>query len=265
MLNPEQTPLVVEAPFVVLVPARMRATRLPGKPLLDLGGQPMVVRVMAQVAQSAAQRSWVATEDAAIAEVVQAHGYEVVLTGAQHESGTSRLAEAVQRLQLPPDTIVVNVQGDEPQIDPALIRLCALTLAQSTAPMATVVHPLQALGEVLNPNVVKVVLDAQQHALYFSRAPIPWPRDAWAQGTQTWPDHVPFYRHVGVYAYRAHFLQTYAALAPSPLEQVEALEQLRVLWHGHRIACAVWHGPVAAGVDTMEDWQRVAASYAVPA
>ena len=243
--------------FSVLIPARMASSRLPGKPLADIAGLPMVVRVAQRVADCGARQVVVAADDTRIAEACQAHGVPVVMTRTDHPSGSDRLAEACVALGLAGDDIVVNVQGDEPLIDPALVADCARLLAQRPdCAVATAAHPIQDLSDFANPNVVKVVCDAQGRALYFSRAPIPWWRDGAVDGQAALPGATAL-RHVGLYAYRAATLRAFPDLAPAPLEQIEALEQLRILWHGSRIA--VWtcaHAP-AAGVDTPEDLDRV--------
>jgi len=218
----------------------------------------MIVRVCERAAESGAQAIYVATDDDRIADAVRAAGFQVLMTRAEHASGTDRLAEAVERLALADAAIVVNVQGDEPLIEPALIGDVAATLERNPdASMSTACHPLRDLGDIFNPNVVKVVLDAKGHALYFSRAPIPWARDAYAAQRREWPEGLPCFRHAGIYGYRAGFLRRYAGLEPSPLERFEALEQLRVLWHGHRIAVAVSAREVAPGVDTPQDLDKV--------
>ena len=244
--------------FVVLVPARLASTRLPDKPLADIGGLPMVVRVAQRAALSAAQRVVVAADDERIVQACEAHGVQALLTRKDHASGSDRLAEACALLRLPDDTIVVNVQGDEPLINPALVDAVAEALARHPdVAMSTAVHAIDTLADFLNPNVVKAVLDDAGLALYFSRAPIPWPRDLAAGSTPTQlPSPAPL-RHIGIYGYRAGFVQQFPRLAPSPLERLESLEQLRALWHGHRIAVhrsAVAPGP---GVDTPEDLERV--------
>ncbi|HSV19275.1 MAG TPA: 3-deoxy-manno-octulosonate cytidylyltransferase [Casimicrobiaceae bacterium] len=249
--------------FTVLVPARYASTRLPGKPLADIAGKPMVVRVAERAQASGADRVVVATDDERIRAAVMAHGFDAVMTRVDHATGTDRLSEAARVLALPPDAIVVNVQGDEPLLEPALIREMAdLLHASSDAAIATACHPIDDPREAFNPNVVKVALDARRYALYFSRATIPWARDAFAVGTSTLPAGLPLYRHYGLYAYRASFLQAYPALAPSPLERFEVLEQLRALWHGYRIVVAITAGTPAPGVDTPEDLGRVNALYA---
>jgi len=252
------------APFWVLIPARLASTRLPNKPLADIGGAPMVVRVAQRVQRSAAQGVVVACDSPAIAQACAAHGVQAVLTSADHTSGTDRLAQAAALLGLPDDAIVVNVQGDEPLIDPALPAACAALLqTQSQIEMSTCAHRITSETEIFNPNVVKVVLDAQSRALYFSRAPIPWQRDAYVQGTGGWTRQGtavhPVYRHIGLYAYRHAFLRRYAALPAAPLEQAEALEQLRALWYGHAIAVHLTEQAPGPGVDTTADLERVRA------
>ena len=233
--------------FHVIIPARFGSTRFPGKPLADLHGKPMVVRVCERAARSGALAVHVATDDERIAQAVRAHGHEALMTRADHESGTDRLAEAAALLTLRDQDIVVNVQGDEPLIPPALIAEVAGALRSGPASVATACHEIHDAAELANPNVVKVVLDASGHALYFSRAQIPFPRQAGGR----------WYRHAGIYAYRVAFLKQYCALAPAPLERVEALEQLRVLWHGHRIAVRVSETGIPPGVDTPQDLEAV--------
>ena len=248
--------------FTVLVPARYASTRLPGKPLADIGGKPMIVRVAERARQSGARRVVVATDDARIADAVRAHGVEAILTRADHPTGTDRLAEAAAALELAADETVVNVQGDEPLLDPGLMRQMAeLLAAHPDAAIATACHPIGDAQEAFNPNVVKVTLDARGYALYFSRATIPWARDAFAADRSTIPAGLPLYRHYGLYAYRVGFLRAFPALAPAPIERFEALEQLRALWHGHRIVVAIAPGTPAPGVDTAEDLARVRALF----
>ena len=244
--------------FTVIIPARHASTRLPGKPLADIAGKPMVVRVAERAAAAGADRVVVATDDVRIKTAVEAHGFAACLTAVDHATGTDRLAEAAQQLGLADDAIVVNVQGDEPLLSPALIRAVAdLLAAHPDAAIATACHPITDSAEAFNPNVVKVVLDAKGHALYFSRATIPWARDAFAGSRGNLPQGLPLYRHYGLYAYRVRFLRAFPALAPAPIERFEALEQLRALWHGYRIAVQVAHGTPAPGVDTPEDLARV--------
>jgi 3-deoxy-manno-octulosonate cytidylyltransferase (CMP-KDO synthetase) len=245
--------------FTVVIPARYASSRFPGKVLADIAGKPMVVRVAERAAQSGAQAVYVATDDARIEEALRAHGIASIATSASHATGTDRIAEVVHKLALGDDAIIVNVQGDEPLIDPRLIARVAATLEKADeAAVSTACHPIRLAQEVFSTNVNKVVLDARGFALYFSRAPIPFARDAWAgAGPQDAPRGLPCYRHIGLYAYRAGFLKKYAGLAPSPLEEFEALEQLRVLWHGFRIAVTVSETASPPGVDTPEDLEKV--------
>lgn len=252
--------------FTVIIPARFASTRLPGKPLADIAGKPMVVRVALRAQQAGADRVVVATDDARIKAAVESHGIAVCLTRADHPTGTDRLAEAAQLLGLDDDAIVVNVQGDEPLLAPALIRAMADLLdAHPDAAIATACHAIEHAGEAFNPNVVKVVLDHRRYALYFSRATIPWARDAFAGGQERVPEGLPIYRHYGLYAYRARFLRVYPTLAPAAIERFEALEQLRALWHGFRIVVEVTAGTPAPGVDTQEDLERVRTLFAAGA
>jgi len=248
-------------PFTVIIPARLASTRLPNKPLADLGGKPMVVRVAERAALSGAARIVVATDHPDIAAACAAHGVEARITRADHPSGTDRIAEVALALDLAPDAVVVNLQGDEPLIEPGLLAACAARIS-ATVPMATCAHPLHDAADVFNPNVVKVVLNGAGNALYFSRAAIPWDRDGFAV-TQAalLPGYAPL-RHIGLYAYSNAFLQAYPALAASPIETTEALEQLRVLWHGVPIAVHVTDSAPAAGVDTPDDLARVRLFYA---
>lgn len=253
--------------FTVIIPARLASSRLPNKPLADIAGLPMVVHVARRAAQSGAARSVVAADDDRIVQACRRHGVEALLTRVDHASGSDRLAEACELLGLDGDDIVVNVQGDEPLIDPVLIdAVAALLPARSDASMGTAAHAIHAVEDFVNPNVVKVVLDARGLAHYFSRAPIPHARDH-AAGAAWWdaPPAVPALqgfaalRHVGIYSYRAAFLRQFPRLAPAPTEALEALEQLRALWHGHRIAVHVTSTAPGAGVDTPADLERVRA------
>ena len=246
--------------FTVIIPARLASTRLPGKPLADLGGKPMVVRVAERAALSGAARVIVATDHEDILAACRAHGVEALMTRSDHPSGTDRIAEVAAAIGLAPDAVVVNVQGDEPLIDPALVAATA-ALITSEVPMATAAHPISSAEDVFNPNVVKVVLDAKGRALYFSRAAIPWHRDGFAQSSAILPAGYRPLRHIGLYAYSQAFLQAYPALAVSPLEQVEALEQLRVLWNGYPIAVHLTDAAPAAGIDTPEDLARARRHY----
>jgi 3-deoxy-manno-octulosonate cytidylyltransferase (CMP-KDO synthetase) len=245
--------------FKVVVPARYASTRLPAKPLLDLGGKPMVARVAERAMLSGAEEIWVATDHADVVAAAEHHGLSVLLTRSDHPSGTDRLAEVVEKRGWDDDTIVVNVQGDEPLIDPALIAQTARQLAQSGADIATVAHPIADAADFFNPNIVKVVCKADGDAMYFSRATIPFARDHFARagGKESLPSGMPAYWHIGLYAYRARFLRAYARLTPSPLEKFEALEQLRALWHGYRISVVISDLPPMVGVDTPEDAARM--------
>ncbi len=245
--------------FTVIIPARRASTRLPDKPLADIGGKPMVVRVAERATASGAARVVVATDDDAIARAVRGHGFEAIATRADHASGTDRIAEVAATLALADDAIVVNVQGDEPLIDPALVAAAARALADAPdCAMATACHPLASRAAAFDPNVVKVVRDRAGRALYFSRAPIAWARGDFDRddGTDRLRDGIEVFRHVGLYAYRTSFLKAFASLEPAPLEM---LEQLRALWHGHRIAVFVADREPAAGVDTPADLERVRA------
>ena len=247
--------------FTVLIPARLASTRLPDKPLADIAGVPMVVRVAQRAAQSAASQVIVATDNVRIQQACEQHGVRCVLTHPDHPTGSDRLAQACTILGLDGQDAVVNVQGDEPLIDPGLINACAALLEQRPdCVMSTAAHPVEADAHFTNPNVVKVVLDVQGRALYFSRAPIPWWRDAPAAGQPATGGGHPL-RHIGIYGYRAGFLRRFPQLAVSPLETVESLEQLRVLWHGERIAVHVTPQAPGAGVDTPEDLARVRALF----
>ncbi|MDO6707348.1 3-deoxy-manno-octulosonate cytidylyltransferase [Photobacterium sp. 1_MG-2023] len=241
--------------FTVIIPARYQSSRLPGKPLADIAGKPMIQWVYEQACKAGATQVIVATDDQRIADAVKAFGGEVCMTRADHESGTERLAEVVEQYQLAADEIVVNVQGDEPMIPPSIIRQVADNLARSDAPMATLAVEIDHADEVFNPNAVKVVTDKNGYALYFSRASIPWDRDNFAKRPQE--IHQNLLRHIGIYAYRAGFINTYIRWEPSTLEKIESLEQLRVLWHGEKIHVDVAIEPPPAGVDTPEDLEKV--------
>ena len=249
----------VETPaFRVVIPARMRSTRLPGKMLADVGGKPLVAWAAERARASGAAEVVVATDHEEIERAVTALGWKACRTSPAHETGTDRLAEAVALLGYGGEDIVVNVQGDEPLIDPALIRAVAAELGRHpTAAIATAVHPIEAAETFFDPNVVKVAIDEDGLAMYFSRAPIPYARDAFARSRDALPAGFPAWRHIGIYAYRVRFLREYSSLAPTPAERFEALEQLRALGHGHGIAVATWKEPLEAGVDTAEDLARV--------
>lgn len=261
--------------FRVVIPARYASSRLPGKPLADIAGKPMILHVLARALDAGAESVVVATDDTRVRDVVEAAGYAALMTSPDHQSGTERLVEVVEQMGWTDDTLVVNVQGDEPLIEPALIREAARQLVlHEDAVMATLAHPIHDLADFLNPNVVKVVVDEAGYAVYFSRAPVPWPRDAFARlglagaaltaaGSgvphEPLPHDLGALRHIGLYAYRAGFLRTYAGLTASPLERHEMLEQLRVLWHGYRICLGMTPGAPAPGVDTPDDLARVRA------
>lgn len=244
--------------FTVVIPARMASSRLPNKPLADLAGLPMVVRVAQRALLSQASQVVVAADDERIVQACQAHGIRALLTRQDHVSGSDRLAEACELLGLSPEAVVVNVQGDEPLMNPDLINQVARFLSdRPEASMSTAAHAIDSMADFINPNVVKVVTNARQMALYFSRAPIPWWRDGQtAIGFKTLPSPAPL-RHIGIYGYRAGFLKLFPHLPPSPLETCESLEQLRALWHGHSIAVHVTSEAPGPGVDTPEDLQRV--------
>lgn len=247
--------------FTVMIPARLSSSRLPEKALADIHGKPMVVRVAEKALLAKATRVVVATDHERIVEACAVHQIDSVLTSQTHTSGTTRLAEAAQLLGLSDDEIVVNVQGDEPMIPVQLIERVAQTLANSRAPMATAAHPVHDFAEFMNPNCVKVVLNQAQEALYFSRAPIAYPRDSMLAKSEQLPQPLPL-RHIGIYAYRVGFLKQYAAMTESPLETCESLEQLRVLWHGYPIAVSVLDDAPPAGVDTADDLARVRLQFA---
>jgi 3-deoxy-manno-octulosonate cytidylyltransferase (CMP-KDO synthetase) len=248
----------LSAPFIVVIPARLRSTRLPGKMLADIGGKPLVAWVAERAKASGASRVVVATDHDDIVRALAPFGCEVILTSPNHETGTDRLAEAVEKLGFPDTDIVVNVQGDEPLIDPRLVRSVADALANHPeAAIATAALPIHSAAEFFDANVVKVVVDRDGFAQYFSRAPIPYARDAFAQSREALPEGLPASRHIGIYAYRVRFLRRYASLEPTAAERFEALEQLRALAHGFRIAVTMWTEPMPPGVDTAEDLERV--------
>jgi 3-deoxy-manno-octulosonate cytidylyltransferase (CMP-KDO synthetase) len=244
--------------FKVVIPARYASSRLPGKPLLDIAGKPMVIRVAEQAAKSQAKQVVIATDFEKIMRVAADHQVSAVMTRVDHVSGTDRIAEVVQKMGWAEDEIVVNVQGDEPLIDPQLINEVALTLAHNReAVMATACHPIHTEADFLNPNIVKVVMDAHGNALYFSRAPIPYPRD------EVYKQSIQAHRHIGIYAYRVGFLKAYADLTATALEKIESLEQLRVLHHGYKIAVSITDNAPASGVDTQTDLDFVRSQFAI--
>jgi 3-deoxy-manno-octulosonate cytidylyltransferase (CMP-KDO synthetase) len=262
--------MTTATPFHIIIPARMASTRLPGKMLADLGGVPLVIRTAQQAAKANAINVTIATDDIAIVQAAAAYGMACVLTDVSHPTGTDRLSQAVALLGLPDDAIVVNVQGDEPLIDPAIIQAVARALhIQPDCVIATAAHAIDNADDMFNPNVVKVVCNAVNQALYFSRAPIPYARDITAHNefNLMQPAYIAgsqppvAQRHIGIYAYRVSFLRLYPQLVTSPLEGIENLEQLRALWHGYRIAVLPWAGALAAGVDTAADLARVRASF----
>ncbi|MGC2165895.1 MAG: 3-deoxy-manno-octulosonate cytidylyltransferase [Gallionella sp.] len=239
--------------FIVVIPARHASTRLPGKPLLTIAGKPMVVRVAEQAIKSGAQEVWVATDHAGIADAVRQHDFNVCMTDTKHNSGTDRIAEVAKQRDWPDDAIVVNAQGDEPLIPPELIASVATHLHNHPeCAIATACHAIHDDAAMRNPNIVKAVLDKNNNALYFSRAPIPWPRDAYSH-QQPFPDDMLVLRHIGIYAYRVSFLRAYCGLTPPQIEQHEALEQLRALYHGYKIGVFVAQHAPPGGVDTEPD------------
>ncbi|MHC1479060.1 3-deoxy-manno-octulosonate cytidylyltransferase [Frateuria aurantia] len=246
-------------PFVIAIPARYGSSRLPGKPLRPIGGRPMIVRVAEAARLAGAERVVVAADDPRIVAALEATGVEACMTRSDHVSGSDRLAECAALCQWADDTIVVNLQGDEPFAPAAGIQAVVRALAADDAPMATLATPIRHIDEVFDPNVVKLVRDARGRALYFSRAPVPWARDAFAQQREQLPEDLPYLRHIGLYAYRAGFLRCYTELAPTPLEKAESLEQLRVLEHGYPIATAISPEQFPPGVDTAEDLERAEA------
>ncbi|TFH93555.1 3-deoxy-manno-octulosonate cytidylyltransferase [Vibrio ouci] len=241
--------------FTVVIPARYQSTRLPGKPLADIGGKPMIQWVYEQAIQAGADQVIIATDDNRVEQAVKAFGGQVCMTSPDHESGTERLAEVVEKMAIADDHIIVNVQGDEPLIPPSIITQVAENLANSQAPMATLAVEISDEAEVFNPNAVKVLTDKDGYAMYFSRATIPWDRDNFAQQDKKIAQ--PLMRHIGIYAYRAGFINTYINWEPTALEKIECLEQLRVLWYGEKIHVEVAKQAPAAGVDTPEDLEVV--------
>lgn len=240
--------------FRVVIPARYASSRLPGKPLLDIAGKPMVQHVYERASVCGAHSVVVATDDERIAEAVTDFGGEVCLTSDDHPSGTDRLAEVVRMMEYPDEDIIVNMQGDEPLIPPKLIQQVALDLRGfPDASISTICTPIDSVEELFNPNVVKVIMDKLHYAIYFSRATIPWHRDAFMHNKESMPEDVQYQRHLGIYAYRSSFLKHYSNLQISPLEQIESLEQLRAIWHGFRIHVSVASEPPGMGVDTEED------------
>jgi len=251
-------------PFVVVIPARYASSRFPGKPLVEINGKPMVVHVVDRARESGATEVIVATDDERIAKAASAHDCTVSMTRNDHATGTDRIAEVADQRGWTDDTIVVNAQGDEPLLPPSMIRAVAQGLQQHDgASISTACHPIRDIAEFLDPNAVKVVFDAGGYALYFSRAPIPWPRDAFAADEKTsLPTDLPAFRHIGIYAYRCEFLRKYATLAPATVERFESLEQLRAMSHGYRIAVTVSDKAPPPGIDTPDDLKRLRDSMA---
>ncbi len=243
--------------FNVVIPARYASTRLHGKPLLDIAGKPMVIHVVEQAIKSGSKTVIVATDNNEILDTVNSYGFDAMLTSESHLSGTDRIAEVAQKMGWSQDEIIVNVQGDEPLIEPNLIIDVATNLSEHVnAAIATACHPIHDKSSMFNPNIVKLVMDSEGYALYFSRAPIPYDRDAFALGLEV-SEHTPVYRHLGIYAYRASFLAKFSDLKPSEIEKAESLEQLRALWYGYKISVAVVEAAPSIGVDTHEDLLRV--------
>jgi len=246
--------------FTVVIPARYASTRLPGKPLLGIAGKPMIQHVYERARESGAAEIVVATDDSRVAEAVESFGGKVCMTSAKHESGTERLSEVVAELALAEDDVVVNLQGDEPLMPPSLVKQVADNLIEfDQASMATLAEPIHSAEELFDPNAVKVVMDKSGYALYFSRAPIPWHRDEFAQNQDVLPEDVAYFRHIGLYAYRAGFIQEYVSWPACALEKIESLEQLRVLWKGRKIHVAKAIESAVGGVDTLADLERVKA------
>lgn len=269
--------------FTVIIPARYASTRLPAKPLADIAGKPMIAHVLEQAKASGAQRVIVATDHQDVYKTVEQYGGQACMTNENHQSGTERLAEVIDLMQIKNDEIIINVQGDEPLVPPAVIAQLANNMGKFPVQMATLATPILHANELFNPNAVKVVRDKFNHALYFSRATIPWDRESFkhfsndpaSEGAATSSsatrddqinqflaqqnEDVKILRHLGIYGYRAGFIKQYIELAPSPLEQIELLEQLRVLWHGEKIHVDIAIETPEAGVDTQEDLERVRA------
>ena len=248
--------------YTIIIPARMHSTRLPGKPLADICGKPMVVRTAERARLTSASRIVVATDHPDIVRACEQHGIEALLTRADHPTGTDRLSEACQQLGLNDDELVVNIQGDEPLIPPNIVDKAASLLAQKPGcAIATAAHPISSLEDFLNPNVVKVELNAMGQAMTFTRAPAPWPRDAFRRSPRQLPEGFSALHHIGLYAYRVRFLKKFPDLAPAPIETTESLEQLRALWNGEQIAVLVLEQALPPGVDTEADLDRVREVY----
>lgn len=248
--------------YTIIIPARMHSTRLPGKPLADIAGKPMVVRVAERARLTSASRIIVATDHPDIVKACEEHGIEAVLTRSDHPTGTDRISEVCRKLGLDDGELVVNIQGDEPLIPPAVVDQVASLLAKKPGcAIATAAHPIASLEDFLNPNVVKVELNAMGQAMTFSRAPLPWPRDAFKAAEKRLPEGFSALHHIGLYAYRVRFLKEFPELPPAPIETTESLEQLRALWNGEQIAVLVLDEALPPGVDTEEDLERVREVY----
>ena len=248
--------------FKVVIPARYGSTRLPGKPLRDIGGKPMIQHVHERAVASGAAQIVIATDDTRIADAGRGFGAEVCMTSDRHRSGTDRIEEVVRQYGWGDDTVVVNLQGDEPGMPPSLLsQVAADMLAHPGAAVTTLATPITDRKTLFDPHVVKVIADREGYAAYFSRAPIPWHRDEFLQNTDHLPDDIPYLRHIGLYAYRASLLHRYVAWPPSPLERAESLEQLRVLWHGERIHVSSAGEIPGHGVDTEADLRKLEARF----
>lgn len=246
-------------PFHIIIPARYASSRLPGKPLRLLAGKPLLQHVYEQAGKSRATSVIIATDDDRIKQAAEGFGADVCMTSTTHQSGTERLAEVIDIKGLAPDEVIVNLQGDEPMMPPACLDQVAGLLADDAeCKMASLCEPLESADELFDPNIVKVVLNKHQQAIYFSRAPVPWHRDAFTDNARVLPNEADlYYRHIGLYAYRAGFVKQYLQLTPSPIEKAESLEQLRVLWHGDKIAMAIALAPTGPGIDTEQDLQKI--------
>ena len=243
--------------FTVIIPARYASSRLPRKPLADIAGKPMIQHVWEKAQQAGANRVIIATDHEEIEQVAKAFGAEVCMTSTEHNSGTERLAEVIQKMVITDDEIIVNVQGDEPLIPPVIIQQVAQNLAENQVNMATLAVKLETKEELFNPNCVKVVTDQKGMALYFSRAAIPFARDHFADCNDAFVASQPYLRHIGIYAYRAKFVNQYIRWQPTVLEKLESLEQLRALWYGEKIHVELAKEAPQVGVDTLEDLERV--------
>ena len=245
-------------PYHIIIPARYASTRLPGKPLLPLADKPILQHVHEQACKSQAASVCIATDDDRIRTAAEMFGADVCMTSAEHTSGTERLAEVIDIKKFKEDDIIINLQGDEPFMpSQCLDQVASLLADKANCSMASLCEPISEPTDVFDPNIVKVVMDKNRYALYFSRAPIPWNRETFIEGETTRPlSGSEYYRHIGLYAYRAGFIKTYLTLEPGPLERLESLEQLRVLWHGYKIAMDAATQSPGPGIDTTEDLAR---------